>query len=75
MGSVILQAETLNLPESLAAKLRGKKVELMESEDSIIIRPVQNAVDSAYGMFKSDGLVTDRFMKRKQLEKELEGND
>ena len=74
MSSVILQAEALNLPESLAAKLRGKKVELMESEGLIIIKPVQNAVDSACGMFKSDGLVTDRFMKRKQLEKELESS-
>ena len=72
MGSTILYAEALNLPEIFAVRLRGKKVELTASEDVIIIRPVQNVVDAACGMLKSDGHVVDRFMGQKRLEKGLE---
>ena len=72
MSSIILQAEALNLPEPIALKLRGKKVELTEDEGAIIIKPVQSAIDVACGMLKSDGRVVDRFMEQKRLEKELE---
>ena len=72
MASVILQAETLNLPETIAFKLRGKKVELTESGDVITIKPIQSVIDAACGMLKSDGHAVDRFMERKRLEKELE---
>ena len=41
MDSIILQAETLNLPDIFAFKLRGKKVELVDNGDSILISPVK----------------------------------
>jgi len=72
MSSVILQAETLNLPEIFAFKLRGKKVELVESGDVIIINPIKSPIELACGILKSDGHEVDRFMERKQFEKELE---
>lgn len=72
MDSVILQAETLNLPASFAAKLFGKKVELIEHGDSILISPVECPIEAMHGMFESDGHEVDRFMQRKRAEKELE---
>jgi len=73
MSAIILQAEKLNLPESLAVKLRGKKVELIENSDTTItIKPVQCVIDVACGMLESDGHAVDRFMAEKRLEKELE---
>lgn len=72
MSSIILQAESLNLPTILATKLYGKKVEIIESGDSIIINPVKSPIDAMHGMFDSDGHEVDRFMERKRIEKELE---
>ena len=73
MNAMILQAEKLNLPEPLAVKLRGKKVELIENGDTTItIKPVQCVIDAACGMLKSDGHAVDSFMAEKHLEKELE---
>ena len=72
MSSVILQAETLNLPPIFATKLSGKKVEIIEHDNSIVIKPVEYSAKSMRGMFKSDGHAVDRFMAQKKLEKELE---
>jgi len=72
MSSVILQAESLNLPEAFAFKVRGKKVEITQSGDTIMINPVKSSAVSMRGMFKGDGRVVDRFLERKRLEKELE---
>jgi len=70
MSSIVLQAETLNLPEIFAFKLRGKKVELFEQGEAIMINPVKSPIELACGMLQSDGNEVDRFMERKRLEKE-----
>ena len=72
METIILQADTLNLPSVFASKLYGKKVEIIEKDNSIIINPVEYTTKSMRGMFKSDGHAVDRFMAKKKLEKELE---
>jgi virulence-associated protein VagC len=72
MGVAILQAETLNLPEAFASKLRGKKVELMEVGDTITIKPIQYAIDAACGMLEGSSFGTETIMEQKRLEKELE---
>ena len=70
MSSIVLQAETLNLPEIFAFKLRGKKVEIFEQGETIMINPVISPIELACGILKSDGHEVDRFMERKQSEKE-----
>jgi len=72
---VILQAETLNLPEIIAMKLRGKKVELIENGESVVITPIKSDIASARGMFKGGNFGTDKFIAQKQIEKELEYED
>ena len=71
MSSVVLQAETLNLPEIFAFKMRGKNVELTERGDSIMITPVVNPIDIACEMQKSDAHAFDRFLGQKHPGKEL----
>jgi len=72
MTSVVLQAEALNLPEIFSFKFRGKKVEIVERGDAIVITPVKSPIEALHGMFESDGHVVDRYLERKQVEKELE---
>jgi len=72
MGAAVLQAELLNLPESFAAKFRGKKVEIIERGESIVINPVQCPIEAMHGMLESDGQEVARFLARSRLDKELE---
>ena len=72
MEAAILRAESLNLPERFASKLRGKKVEIIERGESIIINPVQCSVEAMHGMLESDGHEVDRFLARMREDKELE---
>ena len=70
-NSVILQTDTLNLPDMFTARLRSKKVEISASEQVIIIKPYKSSLLDAPKL-KSDGHEVDRFMERKQQEKRLE---
>ena len=72
MGVAILLAEELNLPERFASKLRGKKVEIVESGDTITIKPVPCVIDEAYGMLEGSSFGTEEFLNQKRLDKELE---
>jgi hypothetical protein len=38
MDAVVLRVEELNLPEAIARKLKGRKVEIVEENERIIIR-------------------------------------
>ena len=73
MNAMILQTERLNLPEPLAVKLRGKKVELIENGDSTItIKPVDYPIEAMCGILESDGHEVERFLVRMREDKEFE---
>ncbi|MBZ4654598.1 MAG: hypothetical protein JG781_1955 [Peptococcaceae bacterium] len=72
MGVVVLKAEELNLPETIAKKLKGRKVEIIDEGDRIIITPIDNPVMKARGMFKGGNFSTEKLMEQKKLDKELE---
>ncbi len=72
MAHVIIDSKELNLPEEFAKKLKSRKVELVETEEGILIRSVTDAVKRAKGFLAGTAVTTDNFMKQKQQEKELE---
>lgn len=72
MDVLVLKADELNLPEAIAKKLRGRKVEITEECGHIIITPVDDPISRTYGMFKGGNFSTEKFIEQKKLEKELE---
>jgi len=72
MESVVMHAETLNLPEPFAVKMRGKKVEITEKDNILTIKPVQSPIMAARGMLKGGRFGTATIEEQKRLEKELE---
>lgn len=72
MSVVVLKAEELNLPETIARKLKGRKVEIIDEGERIIIKPVEDSVNKVFGMFKGGNLSTEKFLEQKKLDKELE---
>lgn len=71
MQSVILQAEELNLPKIFAFKMSGKKVEITENGDSIVIKPVESSIKNkkdAWESFKKyKGIITDNIDEKIEL--------
>ncbi len=39
--SIIVKIDQLNLPLEIAEKLKGKKMELLETEEGLLLRPLQ----------------------------------
>ncbi|MCL2350376.1 MAG: hypothetical protein FWC67_02735 [Defluviitaleaceae bacterium] len=69
--SVILEAKTLNLPEPFAVIFHGKKVELIQTGEDVIIRPIECPIEKAYGMFEGSG-ITKEILHQRRAERELE---
>jgi hypothetical protein len=50
--AVIVNADTLNLPEAFAAKLRGREVEITEKDNIVTIAPVHSPIIEDRGSSK-----------------------
>jgi virulence-associated protein VagC len=72
MGSFVVSAEAINLPERFAKKLKGKRVELFEKDGNIVIAPVKDTIAQARGVLKGSRFTVERFMEAKKADKELE---
>jgi len=73
MSSIILKTKDLNLPEPIATKLKGTRVEVVETGDGILLRPLAASVLSARGILKGKGLTTKEFAELTKEDKSREG--
>ena len=71
-GSCSLTSRRFKSTNHLCHKTIQQKVEIIERDNSIEIKPVEYNAKSMHGMFKTDGHTVDRFMAQKIFEKELE---
>ena len=71
MIAFTLPSNQLTLPESIALKLKGRYVEIVEVKEGYLIRPLENAIRRARGRLKDSGFTTQRYMAMKQAEKDL----
>jgi hypothetical protein len=74
MNTYTMPAEALNLPTKLAEMFKGKKVELIAQQDSVVIKSIDydDIIEKTCGMFRSDGRAVDRFLDECQKEIDLE---
>lgn len=73
MGVVVVKAEQLNLPEHMAEKLKGRKIEILETGDGLLIRPIKgDPIKELKGFLKGRTFTTEDFMRQKQQDKGLE---
>ena len=72
MASIIVETKDLNLPETIARKIKGSKVEILETSEGVLIRSVPNPILSARGILKGKGFTTKNLAEMKEDEKELE---
>ncbi len=72
MSVNILKAEQLNLPHHLAEKLKGRKIELVETVDGILIKPVEDPIKELRGFLDGGKFKVEDYLKQKQQDKGLE---
>jgi hypothetical protein len=72
MESIVIKSEQLNLPEKIARKLRGKEIEIVETNEGILLKPLRNSIKIARGFLKGSRFSSERYMQLKDEEKKLE---
>ncbi len=68
----MVKSKTLELPENIAKKLEGKRVQFQETPNGVLLKPMNDPVTAARGMLRDSSVSTRTFMGRKEGEKELE---
>jgi hypothetical protein len=70
--AVELENDMLKLPERIAKRLRGKRIEVTEVEEGILLKTSANPIAEARGFLRGRRFTTQRYLEMKKLEKELE---
>jgi hypothetical protein len=73
MTEIVL--ETMTLPEPIIRMIHTEKVKVREKSGDVLLTPIieEGIGCPLLGMFSDGRISVERFMERKQLEKELEG--
>ena len=72
MEAITIENNMLKLPDRIANRLRGKRIEITEVEEGILIRADSNSISEARGFLRGKRFTTKRYLEMKRLEKELE---
>ena len=73
MKNMIIERKTL--PAFIGSYLNSEKIELFERNGSVVLSPVGNKysiLEKSYGLFSDGKLSSERFMREKKREQELE---
>jgi hypothetical protein len=62
----------LKLPERIVKRLRGKRIEISEIKEGVLLRTTSNPISEARGFLKGRRLTTQRYLEMKKVEKDLE---
>jgi hypothetical protein len=72
METATIENDLLRLPERIAKRLRGRKIEIAEIKEGILLKPTGNPIAEARGFLKGKRFTTQKYLKMKMTEKELE---
>jgi hypothetical protein len=72
MAITVFESEQLNFPENIAKKLKGRKIEFIETNEGILIKPVDDPIKEIRGFLEGSKFTTEVYLRQKNREKELE---
>lgn len=72
MEAVKLENNTIKLPRKIAQRLKGRRIEISEVREGILLKASSNPITEARGFLKGKSFTTKRYMEMKKTEKELE---
>jgi hypothetical protein len=72
MKTAIIKNDLLRLPERIAKRLRGKRIEIEEIKEGILLKEAGNPIAEARGFLKGKRFTTKKYLEMKMTEKDLE---
>lgn len=72
METVTVENNILRLPESIAKRLRGRRIKIAEISEGILLKPDSNPIAEARGFLKGKRFTTKKYLEMKITEKEFE---
>jgi len=72
METVTIEKDLLRLPERIAKRLRGRRIEIAEIKEGILLKTAGSPIAEARGFLKGKRFTTKRYIEMKTIEKELE---
>jgi len=72
METATIENDLLRLPERFAQRLRGRRIEISEIKEGILLKTTVNPIAEAKGFLKGKRFTTKKYMEMKMTEKELE---
>ena len=72
METATIEKDLLRLPERFAQRLRGRRIEIAEIKEGILLKTTANPIAEAKGFLKGKRFTTQKYMEMKMTEKELE---
>jgi hypothetical protein len=72
MTNIRVHSEQIRLPKEIAAKLKGKTVKFIQTDQGILMKTVVDPIKSARGVLRGSKFSTAVYLKNKKQDKELE---
>ena len=72
METLVLEGEHINLPKHILKKFKGKRIELLETKEGIILKTGVDVIKEARGILKGTRFNTKTYIEQKKRDKELE---
>ena len=70
--AVELENNMLKLPKKIAKRLKGKRIDVTEVAEGILLKTTTNPISEARGFLRGRRFTTQRYLEMKKIEKELE---
>jgi hypothetical protein len=72
MAVTIYEAEQLNLPEHIAKKFKGRKIEFVETNEGVLLKTVEDPIKQLRGFLMGSKFTTEQYINQKRQDKEIE---
>lgn len=52
MATLVLEGEHISLPKRILKKFKGKKIEILETDEGILLKPAEDSIKQVRGILK-----------------------
>jgi hypothetical protein len=72
METLVLEGEHINLPKRILKKFKGKKIEMLETDEGILLKPAEDTIKDARGILKGSQFNSKKYFVQKQKEMNID---
>jgi hypothetical protein len=65
----VVRSKQITLPQNIVKKLKGRKVQIIETAEGILLKPVENSIKAARGFLKGSRFTTEKYFQMKDESK------